>query len=345
MILKGEVMELIDRYLQAVKFWLPEAQKQDIIAELSEDIRSQVEEKEAELGRKLNDAEVEAILIQRGSPIVMANRYLPQRHLIGPLLFPVYSLVLKMAWLFYLVPWLFVWICIASFAPSYRAQNPGTLITGALHTIWLMAVYTFASVTVAFALVERYHLKSGFLEKWNPRKLPPVRDPNRIKRSSSIAEIVAYIVVCTWWIGALSSPTIVNTAEMRITLAPVWRYFFWTILLLTAANAIASVFNLVRPYWTGTRARMRLASDCIGWALFAWLCRANIVAEISVRNVPYEKTMQVATAINLWGARSLPVVIAVAVLIVALDVYRIIRVKRGNSYSLGGLTAIVGARV
>jgi len=73
MILKGEVMELIDRYLQAVKFWLPKAQKQDIIAELSEDIRSQVEEKEAELGRKLNDAEVEAILIQRGSPIVVAK--------------------------------------------------------------------------------------------------------------------------------------------------------------------------------------------------------------------------------------------------------------------------------
>jgi len=70
---------------------------------------------------------------------------------------------------------------------------------------------------------------------------------------------------------------------------------------------------------------MRLASDCIGWALFAWLCRQNIVAEISVRNVPYEKTMQVATAINLWGARSLPVVIAVGVVIVALDVYRIIR--------------------
>ena len=39
-------MELIDRYLQAVKFWLPETQKEDIIAELSEDIQSQIEEKE-----------------------------------------------------------------------------------------------------------------------------------------------------------------------------------------------------------------------------------------------------------------------------------------------------------
>ena len=31
-------MELVDRYLQAVKFWLPRKEKDDIIAELSEDI-------------------------------------------------------------------------------------------------------------------------------------------------------------------------------------------------------------------------------------------------------------------------------------------------------------------
>ncbi len=51
-------MDLLDRYLQAVKFWLPKNQKQDIIAELSEDIRSQVEDREAELGRKLNESEL-----------------------------------------------------------------------------------------------------------------------------------------------------------------------------------------------------------------------------------------------------------------------------------------------
>jgi hypothetical protein len=54
--------------------------------------------------------------------------------------------------------------------------------------------------------------------------------------------------------------------------------------------------------------------------------------------------MQVATAINLWGARSLPVVIAVGIVIVALDVYRIVRVKRGSTCSLGGPLAIVGAK-
>jgi len=35
-------MELLERYLQAVKFWLPNEQKQDTIAELSEDLRSQI---------------------------------------------------------------------------------------------------------------------------------------------------------------------------------------------------------------------------------------------------------------------------------------------------------------
>ncbi len=31
--------DLIERYLQAVKFWLPKSDKRDIIQELSEDLR------------------------------------------------------------------------------------------------------------------------------------------------------------------------------------------------------------------------------------------------------------------------------------------------------------------
>ena len=44
-------MELLDRYLQAVRFWLPRKQQDDIIAELGDDLRSQIEEREASLGR------------------------------------------------------------------------------------------------------------------------------------------------------------------------------------------------------------------------------------------------------------------------------------------------------
>src|SRR5258708_39698431 len=105
----SEIMELLDRYLQAVRFWLPKAQQEDIIAELSSDLRSQIDDREMELGRPLEDAELEVILRRCGSPILVASRYRPQTQLIGPALFPIYQFVWKMALLWILVP-LFVLI-------------------------------------------------------------------------------------------------------------------------------------------------------------------------------------------------------------------------------------------
>jgi hypothetical protein len=50
-------MELIDSYLKAVGSYLPAAQRDDITKELAENIRSEIEDKETELGRPLTEAE------------------------------------------------------------------------------------------------------------------------------------------------------------------------------------------------------------------------------------------------------------------------------------------------
>ncbi len=74
-------MELIDRYLQAVRFWLPKSkQQQGLIAELGEDLQSQVDAREEELGRALTRTEVSDILKRCGSPMVVASRLGPQRY-------------------------------------------------------------------------------------------------------------------------------------------------------------------------------------------------------------------------------------------------------------------------
>lgn len=323
-------MELIERYLQAVGFWLPKTQKQDILAELSEDIRSQVEDKESSLGRKLNDAEVEEILKQRGSPIMVANRYLPQQSLIGPVLFPIYKLVMKMAFLFYFLPWVVIWTCLNLYFPSYHAH--------AFDNLWNVAIDTFAFVTLGFMLVEKYSLKSGFLEKWDPRKLPPLRDPNRIKRSNSIAEVVALLIASAWWLGFMSSPVIVNRPELKVVLAPAWNTYTWSVLVLMLLTCVVSVVNLFHPYWTVLRAYVRLATDCIGWGLFAWLCKMNIIEQLLVRNVPAEHTMRIAGYINLWMGRCAPIIIAMGALVALFDVYRIVRIKNPNTPALGMLT-------
>ena len=38
-------MEALDRYLEAVRAWLPREQRADIVAELGEDLRSEIEER------------------------------------------------------------------------------------------------------------------------------------------------------------------------------------------------------------------------------------------------------------------------------------------------------------
>ncbi|RYG28954.1 hypothetical protein EON81_27595, partial [bacterium] len=95
-------METIDRYLSAVRSMLPKAEREDILAELSEEIRSQVESREEELGRPLTPEEQEAILQPYGHPMVVAGRYQKPEgtlafggEIIGPELFPFYLKALK----------------------------------------------------------------------------------------------------------------------------------------------------------------------------------------------------------------------------------------------------------
>jgi len=338
-------MELVDRYLQAVKFWLPKAQSEDIIAELSEDIRSQIEEKEGELGRQLNDTEVARILKQVGPPVFVANRFLPQRYLIGPVLFPIYKFVLKIATLGYLIPWVLVWIGLMTFSESYRAEHySGSLFRaiGSLwSSLWFAAFISVGVVTIVFAVLERTQALAGPLQNWDPHKLPPVRDPNRIPRSSSITEFIVGVLFLIWWVDTFSSQTVLRFTAIQITLAPVWRYFFWGFLFLSVVNVALAAANLFHPQWSRLRAGVRLASDCAGSVLFCWLLKSNFLASITAPSVEASKTLAITNAINWWDTKMFPAAIVICVVIAASDVYRIIRIKETETRFTPGVAAAV----
>jgi hypothetical protein len=337
-------MELIERYLQAVKFWLPKEQKQDILAELSEDINSQVEEKESELGRSLNQAEVEAILKQRGRPVLVANRYQPQQFLIGPVLFPIYTFVLKVVACCYLLPWVLALIGLLTYSESYRTQHGG--LWGAMGQVWggfwVASLLVIGTVTLIFAVLEQVQAKSHFMEKWDPRKLPPVKDPNRIKRSSSIAEIVANAVFGVgWWLAYFSTPLLVNRPELRVRLTPMWTYFFFGFLCVSLANIALSAANLAHPYWTVPRAAIRLLTDCVGSALFCWVLKVNIFAEITVKGFSTERSIALTNIMNSGAQRLFPLAVLIGLVIVGSDLYRIYRVKNKGTLLLHGVAATV----
>jgi hypothetical protein len=314
-------MDLVDRYLQAVQFWLPKNQKHDIVAELAEDIQAQIEEREGELGRRLNEEEVEAILRKRGRPILVANRFRPQEYLIGPILFPIYRFVLKIVALCYLLPWLVVWICLAAFG-VIRVGSPWG-------SFWSATIFSMGTVTLVFAILERAQAKSRWLENWSPRGLPPVRNPDRIPRSGSAIELVVNLVFLAWWAANMSSPVVLDRPDIRITLSDSWPYFFWAFLALAAGNAVLAGINLVRRHRTVWHATLRLLSNAAGSAIFCFLLNANILKELSLANVAPSRTAEIVNAINFWDGRAaLPLFVVAGVAIATWDAVRIFRVKR-----------------
>ncbi len=322
-------MELLDRYLQAVKFWLPKEQQDDIVAELSEDIRSQIEEQEGKLGRKLDSAEIGAILKRHGRPSLVANRYLPQQFLIGPALFPIYKLVLKIVILCYLVPWLLVWVGLMSFDSSYRAAHSvsGDLVS-AWGSFWINSFMAIGIVTVVFAVVERIRNKPGFLDNWDPAKLPPVRDAKHIPRPSSTIGLAANLIFLAWWVNGNWSLTVFEHSGVRIVFSSAWLSIYWAILILCLATILLFMVNLVRAQWTLPRATIQLLLDCAGSAVFCWSLKARVLAEITVPNLSSARAAHIVDAINTNLARSFPLAVVASVLIILLaDVGRLYRIR------------------
>ena len=121
-------MQLLDSYLKGVKRCLPRAQAADIIKELSDDLRSQLEEKESALGRPMTDEEVAAFLMQHGDPMAVARRYRQDSpsltigwELIGPELFPMYVIILC-------VNLVITVTCLPSFSCGPRSASSSTVV-------------------------------------------------------------------------------------------------------------------------------------------------------------------------------------------------------------------------
>jgi len=94
-------MDLLRSYVKAVRRYLPRGQRDDIVAELTEELRSEIEAREADLDHPLRDHEQMAVFTAYGNAMIVARRYRQKGmslslgwELIGPELFPMYLIIL-----------------------------------------------------------------------------------------------------------------------------------------------------------------------------------------------------------------------------------------------------------
>jgi len=144
--------ELIDRYLLAVKRELTGKQREDIAAEIESYLLDLLEERFPE-SKEITESQMEEILQEMGAPRKVAAQYSPQRYLVGPRLFPAYILILKIV-LAAVIGALTLSFIINSVIGN--TSNMWLSVLEYLGTIWNGALSTGGSITLIFALIERF---------------------------------------------------------------------------------------------------------------------------------------------------------------------------------------------
>jgi hypothetical protein len=259
-------MDLFDHYFRTLRLLLPKNEREDIIRELSEEMHSQVADKEAALGRALNVAEQGALLSQLGHPLLTAARYRPQRHLVGPILFPYYWLLVKIAIALIIATQVMGLIVLAA------KGSPLTQFDVMAESMFSNALKTVGWITLLAAAAEFLLTRSRVLERWTPR-LPSAQFhhvsktiddalgtiPGAVdratrskvalaKREPTVSGFIVALVLSVWWLLGLKFPTLMfGPAATDLSWGPAMNRLYPILAAAQLLTLIHHLFRLTRP--------------------------------------------------------------------------------------------------
>ena len=334
-------MELLDRYLLAVRKHLRWQRQDDIIAELRANLESQLEEKEAAFGRPLTQGEAEDWLRELGPPIQVAARYSPQQYLIGPTFFPTYWYVLRMALGWSLAIYAVVSAAIiaaqmlhAGVAADHISQTVADLIAQAIArapgilisvAAWVTGVFAGLEFATARGLVKLPPIP-GMCRDWNPNELPRMEESQsthgKKPRSYAMAvgEVVFGIFLLTWLLLVpyhpylLMGPGAAYLESLPYRLAPVWWTFYWWIVALNLVQLGWRFIDLARGTWQGPRTVQNIVSGAMGLIPLVVLLTARdhvyvVLKDRFANQLPVGMSLH---EINLWAFRGMLVILVIS---------------------------------
>jgi hypothetical protein len=327
-------MDLLERYLQAVGQYLPVKGKDDTLAELRANLQAEMEGREEELGRPLNEAEVSSVLQQHGRPVMVASRYLPQHFLIGPGLFPLYWYTLVKS--FPLVVLAYAIAQTANFIFGGRSVDIGAAIG---HFPYV--VFTFwGVVTLGFAVFEygqgRYFQQIKLEKAWDPRELPDRTEPKQPSLANRVADLIVSVLMVSWLIAVPDHPYLVlgpgvSLQTLSLGLAPTWHLLYWQIVgLLLLMLPLKAAVIFVGTKW---RRGLELTTQAIGILILVVIVQARsyFVPLREGSNVPSLANLaQVNYSVNL----GFKIALAVCLIKFAWDFWQAIARSGGKVSSL-----------
>jgi len=317
-------MELVERYLQSVKLALPKSQQDDVARELRDEILSQVEDKEAALGRPLTEDEQAALLKQLGHPMLLASRYSKRRYLIDPSVFAIYWMVLRLVLVV-----VFFAMALAAVVVAATTQDLGKAL-GIIFRYPLAALSVFAWVTLVFVVLDVVQAKFNFFGKWDPRTLPKLtkRAPQYSMRKS-IASLIAGAVFGVWWLVGLKYQFLIfGPGIFVVHVGPVWQTLYPLFVVIVLVDIARHTLDLLRPDWQRGRIGMQMLFRGLTLLSLYFLIRASELFVESDAVAP--KLQPVMKSLNYSTHLALIVFAIITVAQLAWDIYNLLARRNGN---------------
>jgi hypothetical protein len=314
---KDPDMDLIDRYLATVGVLLPLSQRKDILDELRDVLMNHAEEKQAELGRPLNAGEEADLLRAFGHPVAVAARYGRGQYLIGPELFPLYALAVKVFLAFVAVSAVITGIVTAVADPG----QPGSGLGAALGVMIRGAIDDIGVLTIIAAVLQHQNVSLKFLNDWNPRDLPkPLRRPifRPQSRIDHVGGVITQAVFILWWTRVINVAVPYVTyiplkvgQRLDLSRAPIWDVLFWPVVGLALATLILHLLKLARQADRSFVHGLDLIRDIAALAVVSVALRASHWIEVAGVGIPAQTLAEIAHGVNI-GLQVALIVAAVA---------------------------------
>lgn len=310
---------LLARYLKVVAAHLPASQRDDVIAELRDEIESRLEARAAELGRPLQETEVEAVLREVGHPLSVAARYRPgPRHVVGPELYPYWRFAIRAGGL--------VLVFLTALGLVVRIAGgdpePGLTFGQSIASLFNGVITLIGFVTLAAYIFERQSERPRWLHDWRVKDLgiyefsvgedwldsltakpkatatatatatPSARvAPRKTTTGEALGNIVAWAVILLWWTTAFRIPGLHPTEWVYVRDGVDWgalgrevfALVYWPVI---AFGATRIAFDLGRALCPSARLYAALGEAAFAAgrvALAVWLWFASpLSSQISV---------------------------------------------------------------
>jgi hypothetical protein len=252
---------MIDRYLAAVSDLLPMKLRPDTVTEIRSLIQDALDDRSKAEGREPDEAMMAEVLKQFGPPEKIVAPYLPEKFLIGPRLFPIFMLVIKIV-----LPIIFA----LSLVGFWAGVNEASQITGqvlinniieSVGNSWSAVVQAFGSLVFIFAILQWVIPEFKYAPKekeWDPHSLKTISQPDKIKYGELITEIffvLVGLIIFNFYLDRIGIYTNTNGVwYFTGVLTPAFNAYVPWLDLLWVLTIILDVILLRRGAWqVGTR--------------------------------------------------------------------------------------------